>query len=188
MSIETLVPVVLGWRIVTGIFQIHTVYMEYCHNRCSKCPPCGVTNDAFLLIRDPCMRQQGVLGHTFVWFFLFCFAHGTYISTMVSFFFSETSCVVRIKYFISKNTHLEAGGYKNPFLCKCICYRTCRAPCSVQSFCVLTAVHCFLFLRSHISSCFWAFWCLLTPYYGASIELQFLHNTSHVLARLLAVF
>jgi hypothetical protein len=41
---------VLGRWIVICRFQIHTVQTQTFHSRCSKCPPCTVTQDAALII------------------------------------------------------------------------------------------------------------------------------------------
>jgi hypothetical protein len=85
--------------------------MKYCHSRCSKCPPCSVTRNASCLIRDPRMRQQGVLGHMFVRIFLCC-PWNTYLN--YGLFFRNT-LYSTIKYIISKIILVEAGRYKNPY-------------------------------------------------------------------------
>jgi len=85
--------------------------MEYCHNKFSKCPPCSVLHNASFLNRDPRVRHQGVLGHMFVRIFLFC-PWNTYLN--YGLFFKNT-LYNAVQYFISKNTLLEAGRYKNPY-------------------------------------------------------------------------
>jgi hypothetical protein len=148
--------------------------VEQYHNRCSKCPPCSVTHNASLLITDPRMREQGVLGQMFVRIFLFC-PWNTYLN--YGLFFRNT-LYSTTKHFIFKNALLDAAETKIHISFKYVYYRSYRAPCSALLFVLPTAVHCIVFLLSHIGSYFYAFRCLLTPSCGASIQLWFLYHTS----------
>ena len=149
--------------------------MEYCHDRCSKFPPCCVTH-ASLFIKDPRMRKQGVLGHMFVRIFLFC----PWNTCLIYGLFFRNTLYSTTEYFISENTLVEAGRYKNPYFMQILMLSF--IPCTVFYTIIWStncrALHCFLL--SHITSCFYTFPCLLTPYYGTSIHLWFLHNTSYL--------
>jgi hypothetical protein len=166
-----------GPRIVTGIFR----FIHSKHGILSQ----QVLEVSALWCYTWCFPSLQRFSHgttrpsrTHVCSIFFCFARGTYISTMFS--FSETSCIVRIKYFVSKNTHLEPGGYKYPFFkmqIRMLSYMPCTVLYTILLPTNCRALHC---VSSHFSSCLYAFRYLLTPSYGAPIELQFLHKTSDV--------
>jgi hypothetical protein len=167
---------VLGWWIVIffticfvlflNLYSI--LHMEYRHNRCSKCPSCSFTHDASLLIRDPCMRQQGILGNMFVRIFLF-YPWNTYFKYGI--FFPETTCLVL---YFHKYTHRswqiqKSILYANTYVIVHNVYRVLPYPLTYQLPCTTL---CFF------SHSFYPFRRLLTPSYWAALQLLSLHNIS----------